>query len=138
MDPDGKCYWQDQGIQTMRLLLTPHKGSWQDINAPRIAEEFIAPPVVVYQGIHGGRMSKSGSFMSVDAPNVIVAALKVSEAGNDGIIRLVETMGKGTAVTLRLPSVDYQWNGNIKAFEIKTLRIDSQSGEIRTVNLLEE
>jgi alpha-mannosidase len=47
MDPDGKCYWQDQGIQTMRLLLTPHKGSWQDINAPRIADEFIAPPVVI-------------------------------------------------------------------------------------------
>ena len=138
MDPDNKCYWQDQGIQTMRLLLTPHKGSWQDINAPRIAEEFIAPPVVIYQGIHNGKMSKSGSFMSVDAPNVIVAALKVSETGNDGIIRLVETMGKDTAVTLRLPSVDFQWRGNIKAFEIKTLRINQQSGDIKIVNLLEE
>ena len=138
MDPDNKAYWQDQGIQTMRMLLTPHKGSWQDINAPRLAEEFIAPPVVVYQGIHGGRISKSGSFLSVDAPNVILSALKYSETGNAGIIRLVETMGKDTAVTLRFPSVDFQWNGTIKAFEIKTLRIDPQSGNFSIVNLLEE
>ena len=138
MDPDNKAYWQDQGIQTMRLMLTPHKGSWQDINAPHIAEEFIAPPVVVYQGIHGGKLSKSGSYLSVDAPNVILSALKYSETGNSGIIRLVETMGKDTAVTLRFPSVDFQWRGNIKAFEIKTLRIAPQSGNISEVNLLEE
>ena len=139
MDPDNKCYWQDQGIQTMRLLLTPHKGSWQDINAPRIAEEFMTPPVVAYQGIHGGRMSKSGSYMSVDAPNVIVTALKMSESNNtNGIIRLVETMGKDTAVTLRFPSVNYQWNGKLKAFEIKSLRINPQTGSITEVNLLEE
>jgi len=138
MDPDNKAYWQDQGIQTMRMMLTPHKGSWQDINAPRMAEEFLAPPVVIYQGIHGGKLNKSGSYLSVDAPNVILSALKYSEVGNAGIIRLVETMGKDTAVTLRFPSVDYQWKGNIKAFEIKTLRIDPQSGNISIVNLLEE
>ena len=138
MDPDGKCYWQDQGIQKFRMLLTPHKGGWQDVNAPRIAEEFIAPPVTIYQGIHRGSMSKADSFMSVDAPNVIVSAIKMSENRNDGIIRLVETMGKETAVTLRFPTVDHQWRGRIKPSEIKTLRINTQSGEVREVNLLEE
>ncbi len=138
LDPDGQCIWQDQGIQTLRLLIVPHKGSWQDINAPRIAEEFIVPPVAIYQGIHGGKMSKSGSYMSVDVPNVIVSAVKLSEVYNDSIVRLVETLGKDTAVTLKFPSVDFQWNGKMKAFEIKTLRIDTQSGNIREVNLLEE
>ena len=138
MDPDGKCIWQDQGIQTMRLLLTPHKGSWQDINAPRIAEEFISPPVPIYQGIHRGTMSKSGSFLSVDAPNVIIPAIKISEDRSDGIIRLVETMGKDTAFTLRFPSAAFQWSGRIKAFEIMSLRLSPQSGSIREVNLLEE
>ena len=138
MDPDGNCYWQDQGIQTFRLLLTPHQGAWQDINAPRIAEEFIAPPVAVYQGIHKGTLSKSGSFLSVDAPNVIVSAVKLSEEQNDGIIRLVETMGKETTFTLRFPSVYFEWSGKINAFEIKTLRMNTQTGNIREVNLLEE
>jgi len=138
MDPEGKCYWQDQGIQTMRLLLTPHKGSWQDVNAPRIAEEFIAPPVTIYQGIHRGTMRKSGSFLSVDAPNILIPAIKISEDRNDGIIRLIETMGKDTAFTLRFPSADFQWSGRIKAFEIMSLRLSPQSGNIREVNLLEE
>ena len=138
LDPDGKCYWQDQGIQTLRLLLTPHKNSWQDINAPRIAEEFISQPVVVYQGIHGGTMSKSASFMLVEPANVILSALKMSENGNDGVMRLVETMGKETPVTLSVPSENFQWTGKMKAFEIKTLKIDTQSGNIREVNLLEE
>ncbi|MDR1722526.1 MAG: hypothetical protein LBR84_01125 [Tannerella sp.] len=136
--PEGNYIWMDQGIQTMRLLLTPHSGDWKTINAPRIAEEFIAPPVAAYQGIHGGTMYKSGSYMSVDAPNVIVTAVKLSEDGNDCIIRLVETTGNTTSFTLRFPSVDYQWDGTIKAFEIKTLRMDTQSGRIREVNLLEE
>ena len=138
MDPENKAYWQDQGIQTMRLLLTPHRGSWQDINAPRIAEEFIAPPVVIYQGIHGGSRSKSGSFMSVDAPNVIVSAIKVSETGNDGIMRLVETMGRETTVTLQFPSASFQRSEQLKAFEIKTLRVSQQSGNFSVVNILEE
>lgn len=138
LDSDGILFWQDQGIQTFNLLLTPHQGSWKDINAPRIAEEFIMPPVVCYQGIHEGNMPKSDSYLSVDAPNVVVAALKLSEEGNDGIIRLVETLGKATSVTLRFPSADFEWRGNIKAFEIKTLRLDMQTGNAREVNLLEE
>ena len=138
MDPDGKCYWQDQGIQTFRLLLAPHKNGWQDINAPRLADEFIAPPIPVYQGIHRGKMSKSASFLSVDAPNVILSTLKQSEDRNDGIIRLVETFGKDTPVTIKFPTVDFEWKGNIKAFEIKSLRLNTQYGDIKEVNLLEE
>jgi alpha-mannosidase len=138
MDPDGNLIWQDQGIQTFNLLLAPHQGNWKDINAPRIAEEFITQPIVSYQGIHGGSMPRSGSYLLVDVPNVIVATLKLSEDGNDGIIRLVETLGKDTSVTLRFPSAYFEWNGNIKAFEIKTLRLDTQTGNVREVNLLEE
>jgi hypothetical protein len=47
-------------------------------------------------------------------------------------------MGKDTVVTLRFPSVYHQWSGRLKAFEIKSLRINPQSGNITEVNLLEE
>ncbi|MDR2139961.1 MAG: hypothetical protein LBP50_10495 [Tannerella sp.] len=136
--PGAEVLWMDQGIQTLRLLLVPHRGGWQDINAPRIAEEFIAPPVLSYQGIHRGTMSKSASFLSVDTPNVIVSAIKQSETGNDLVIRLVETLGKAAAPVLRFPSASFSWRGNIKPFEIKTLRVNPQTGDIREVNLLEE
>ncbi|MDR3194662.1 MAG: twin-arginine translocation signal domain-containing protein [Tannerella sp.] len=135
----AEVVWQDQGIQTFRLLLTPHKGSWKDINVPRIAEEFIAPPVVIYQGIHGGTMPKSNSYLSVDnAPNVIVASVKKAETNNDFILRLVETQGKAASPTLRFPSADFSWRGTLKPGEIKTLRLNPQTGYIKEVNLLEE
>ncbi|MDR2765804.1 MAG: twin-arginine translocation signal domain-containing protein [Tannerella sp.] len=136
--PDTEVLWMDQGIQTLRLLLVPHKGSWQDINVPRMAEEFIAPPVITYQGIHRGTMPKSASFLAINTPNVIVSAIKQSETGSDLVIRLVETLGKAAAPVLRFPSVNISWRGNIKPFEIQTLRVNPQTGNIKEVNLLEE
>ncbi|MDR3194487.1 MAG: twin-arginine translocation signal domain-containing protein [Tannerella sp.] len=134
----GEVVWQDQGIQTFRLLLTPHKGSWKDINAPRIAEEFIAPPVVIYQGIHGGTMPKSNSYLSIDVPNVIVSSIKKAETNDDLILRLVETHGLAASPTLHFPSANFSWRGQLKACEIKTLRLNPQTGYIKEVNLLEE
>jgi alpha-mannosidase len=136
--PKAEYEWMDQGIQTFRMALVPHKGSWQEINVTRMAEEFMTPPIPIYQGIHPGKLPKSGSFMEVDAPNVIATAIKKSEEGDDAIIRLVETMGTDTQVTLHFRSAGFRWNGKIKGCEIKTLRLNTNTGEIREVNLLEE
>ncbi len=138
LDTEKEYVWMDQGIQTFRMKLVPHQGSWQEANISRIAEEFISIPVCIYQGIHPGHMPKSGSFMSVDAPNVIVTSIKKSESGDDLIIRCVETIGKGTAATLRLPVSGHQWKGDFKACEIKTLRYNAKRGSFKEVNLLEE
>jgi alpha-mannosidase len=128
----------DQGIQVFRMALVPHRGSWQDAHIPRIAEEFMSPPVSIYQGIHPGTMPKSGSFLEVDVPNVIVTAIKKSEDGDDLILRLVETSGQDTDVTLRFPTNAFQWQGKMRNCEIKTLRLNTGTGAIREVNLLEE
>ena len=130
-------YWMDQGIQTMRMLLVPHTESWQKSNIVRIAEEFMTSSPITYQGIHGGKLAKSGSFLSVDAPNVIIAAVKQSENGEDTIIRCVEATGKQTTAALDLKFAHLKWTGNFRPSEIKTLRI-SKAGTIKEVNLLEE
>ena len=127
----------DQGIQTMRMLLVPHTESWQKSNIVRIAEEFMTPSPITYQGIHGGKMAKSGSFLAVDAPNVIVAAVKQSENGDDIIVRCVEATGKQTTAELDLKFAHHKWTVNFRPSEIKTLRI-SKAGTIKEVNLLEE
>jgi alpha-mannosidase len=134
----AEAVWQDQGIQTFRLLLVPHKGDWKAVNAPRIAEEFLTPPVVIYQGIHGGTMLKSAAYLSVDEPNVTVSAIKKSETDEDLIIRLVETQGREASPTLTFPSAGFSWRGKLGACEIKTLRLHLATGDIREVNLLEE
>ncbi|MDR1980965.1 MAG: glycosyl hydrolase-related protein [Tannerellaceae bacterium] len=138
LNPEQEYIWMDQGIQTFRMLLIPHKDSWKEAHIPRIAEEFIAPPAVVYQGIHKGSMPASGSFLAIDTPNVVVSAIKKSEEGDDVIIRLVETLGEEVSATLHFPSADFSWKGRFKPSEIKTLRLNPQTGLIKEVNVLEE
>lgn len=136
--PDREYEWMDQGIQEFRMALVPHSGSWQEARIPRMAEEFMTPPVAIYQGIHPGTMPKSGSFLEVDAPNVVVAAVKKPEEGDGLILRLIETSGQDTEATLRLPSTGFRWQGKMRKCEIKSLRLDMETGVFREVNLLEE
>lgn len=137
LDMSAEHLWMDQGIQTFRMLLVPHIQSWRQSNVARIAEEFIAPPVVIYQGIHSGKLSKSGSYLSVDAPNIIVSAIKQSENGTDTIIRCVETAGSSAEAVLDLKFAAIKWKASYNPYEIKTLRV-SYNGDIKEVNLLEE
>ncbi len=138
LDMNAEHLWMDQGIQTFRMMLVPHPGTWRENNIPRLAEEFSAQPVAIYQGIHGGPLPKSGSFLSVDTPNVIVSAVKQSEDGDDVIIRCVEAAGQPALATLDLAFADRKWKGRFSPFEIKSLRIAKKSGEVKEVNLLEE
>jgi len=138
LDMNAEHLWMDQGIQTFRMLLVPHAETWKEINIPGIADEFTSPPVAIYQGIHRGSMPKSGSFLSVDAQNINVTAVKISEKGEDIIIRCVETSGAETQATLDLRFADSKWEGNFRPFEIKTLRMNPATKEILEVNLLEE
>ncbi len=138
LDMKAEHIWQDQGIQTFRMLLVPHKDTWKKNNIVRIAEEFIAPSLMIYQGIHDGAKPKTGSFLSEDAGNIIVASVKLAENGDDLIFRCVETNGLSTETTLNLSFANRKWSGSFRPYEIKTLRMNKKSGEIREVNLLEE
>jgi alpha-mannosidase len=128
----------DQGIHTFRMALVPHSGSWKENQVVRLAEEFMASPISIYQGIHSGKMPKSGSFLSVDNPNIIVSAIKQAEDNDDIIIRCVETLGQATSATLDLSFTGRTWSGSFRPFEIKTLRMNSESGKITETNVLEE
>jgi alpha-mannosidase len=138
LEPDGEYLWMDQGIHTFRMLLVPHKEGWRESQIVRTAEVFIAPPLPVYQGIHPGERARSASFLSVDAPNVIVTSVKKAEEGDDMIIRCVELTGKATQAVLSFPSVRLRWTGSFHPCEIKTLRLNGETGAIKEVNLLEE
>jgi alpha-mannosidase len=138
LEPNGEYLWQDQGEQTFRMLLAPHAGAWQEAGIVRSAEEFTAPVPVIYQGIHAGNRPLSGSFLSVDAPNVVVSVVKKAEEGNDLIIRCYETAGRPANATLDLGLVNRRWTGNFRPLEIKTLRVPLTGGEIREVNVLEQ
>ncbi len=138
LDMKAEHLWQDQGIQTFRMLLVPHADTWKKNNIVRTAEEFIAPSMFIYQGIHDGALPKSNSFLSIDPQNIIVSSIKIAESGEDLIFRCVETSGIVSEAILDLKFGNKKWNGSFRPYEIKTLRMNKNSGEIREVNLLEE
>jgi alpha-mannosidase len=130
--------WQDQGVQTFRMILAPHAGSWQDAGVVRKAEELVAPPLVVYQGIHRGTLPQTDSFLSVDAADVVVSAIKMAEEGDALIVRLYETAGRSATADLDLHFAKARWTGKLRAFEVKTLRVDTQTHAVSEVNILEQ
>ena len=138
LDMKAEHLWMDQGIQSFRMLLVPHSGSWKENNIARIAEEFMSPPVLIYQGIHDGSMPKADSFLTVDSTNIVVTAIKQAEDGEDLIIRCVEATGEQTDATLYLRFAGRKWTGSFRPFEIKSLRMNRNTGDIQEVNLLEE
>lgn len=138
LDMNSEHIWMDQGIHTFRMMLVPHAGSWKEAKIPRRTEEFMAPPFVIYQGIHTGAMPKSGSFLSVSQANILITAIKKSEDDDDLIFRCVETTGKNTFAVLDLSFTGIQWKGEFRPCEIKTLRLNIVTKDIKEVNLLEE
>lgn len=138
VETNREYIWQDQGIQTFRMLLVPHTGAWQESAVPRRADQFIAPLPAIYQGIHRGSRPASGSFLSLNAPNVILSVMKLAESSNDLIVRMYETDGKEANARLDMPFVKARWSGHLRPFEIKTLRIAPPSAAVREVNGLEQ
>ena len=138
LDMKAEHIWMDQGIQTFRMILAPHKGDWKNNGIVRTAEELHAPPVAIYQGIHGGNLPKSNSFLSAAPETVIVSSIKLAETNDDLILRCVETEGLASDATIDLKVAGKKWQGKFRPYEIKTLRLNRKSGQIREVNLLEE
>ncbi len=138
LQPGVDYNWMDQGLQTFQMQLIPHTGTWQQAGVVRAAEQLVTPVPIIYQGIHPGTRPGADSFLSVDAPDVVVEAVKLSEDGNDVIVRSYETDGRPTTATLQMPFAKAHWTGSYHPFEIKTLRVDPKTGETREVNALEQ
>jgi alpha-mannosidase len=138
LDPNSDYRWMDQGVQTFRMLLMPHAGPWQDAGVVRAAEELVSPAPIMYQGIHPGSRPESGSFLSVDSPNIVVSAVKEAEDGDDLIVRCFESTGRATNATVDLAFAKTQWSGSFHPFEIKTLRVNRKTHAVTEVNLLEQ
>lgn len=99
----GGCrpdYRGDKGKHKCTYAFFPHASGFGAEAVVRPAYEFNIKPVV----IQGKRERES--FLTVDAPNVLVETIKPLEAGDGYAIRLYEAEGTGTFadVMLRYPA----------------------------------
>jgi alpha-mannosidase len=104
-DPD---IYPDQGLHRIRYALLPHAGTWQTnvwdeadvFNKPVLATE---PPSLALGKAHATRPEEA-SFLAVTPANVVLSGVKQAEGDGQIILRLAETHGRTTAVTVTLPA----------------------------------
>jgi hypothetical protein len=131
-----------------RYSLTSHDGP----QANRVNRDFgwaAHNPLtaVVINGPRQGALDRQASFCRVEPSNVLLTTIKQAEDGQGIVVRLIETDGKATTATLRVPglNVERAWQANlveanqaeleladrnvavpVRAFGIATVRLQSR------------
>ncbi|MHB1456364.1 MAG: alpha-mannosidase [Armatimonadota bacterium] len=85
-DPDP---YADRGEHTLTYSLLPHQGDWRCAETVRRAYELNVPMVASISDTE----APSRSFITVDAPNVVVETVKKAEKEDAMIVRMYECSG---------------------------------------------
>ncbi|GMW01736.1 MAG: hypothetical protein AMXMBFR84_28730 [Candidatus Hydrogenedentota bacterium] len=128
----------DQGKHVFRLQLMPHAGDWRKGDVVRKAWELNEPSIVHVESAHKGKLHAKSSFLEHKAENVVFSVLKMTEDGDDFVLRGYETSGKPANVSLRLASFAKPIGLTFDPHEIKTVCIERKKGFAETVSMLEE
>jgi alpha-mannosidase len=140
LDPDGFYTYQDQGIQSFRYLLVPHRGDWRTAGLSRRAAELGSPVRAMLESFHPGPLPPEQSYVSDRGGPVMVTAVKGGEDGDaapDLIVRAVETTGRPARAPIEIPLLGRSVTADFGAHQIRTLRVPLDGGPIREVDLIE-
>jgi alpha-mannosidase len=99
--PDPKA---DEGHHSFTYSLLPHAGDWFTAGVPRAAYALNYPLSTV-PVIGKGTIIPRQSFVTVDAPGVVIETVKQAEASDALVIRIYETANRHSLFTLHLPFV---------------------------------
>ena len=93
----------DRGAHTFTYALLPHEGDYRTGGVVREGYALNCPAYARPLAAQDGPLPESYSFVSVDAPGVVVEAVKRAEDGNGIIVRLYEAWGMRTRAVLSVP-----------------------------------
>ena len=94
----------DEGKQHFSYGIYPHAGGWQQASTVRHGYEFNYLPVAFQATAHDGSLPASHSFVKIDPANLVLTAMKETEAGDGIVLRFYETNGQKGSATIHLPS----------------------------------
>jgi alpha-mannosidase len=133
----------DEGAQQFTYSIYPHKGGWEQAETVRRGYEFNVPLLVHVDSSHAGTLPTAQSLLSIDAPSVILSAMKKAEDDDSLVLRFYAAGQNVGETTLTLPRaateaaetdlmehttapLAVQGNKlrlNLKPYEIKTVKI---------------
>lgn len=89
----------DEGHHHFSYAFYPHSADWKQ-NTFRQGYEFDYKLIAMQVPSHDGEMPRQWSFITADAPNVIVTAVKQAEDSSALVVRMYEIEGKKADVKL--------------------------------------
>jgi len=98
----------DEGLHEFTYSLYPHGGNWRDALTVRRGYELNYPLLTMQIEKHDGALKDEFSFLSVQAEDVVLTAVKKAEdemvLENAMILRFYEWAGKESDVKLQIPA----------------------------------
>jgi alpha-mannosidase len=142
-DPDPRA---DEGRHEFHYALAPHQGGWREGQSVRKGYEFNTPVIPFLTTQHRGSLPSTFSFIQIDNPDLVLAAMKKSEDDNDLVVRVYESSGQAKRGTLSfwhpLNGVQatnlIEWNPqslNTAVRNSRGLTLDWKPTEIKTLKL---
>ena len=127
LDKDYPVTEQGITVGAFRVVLSA------DINENDAAVCFNNRPIVVCESNHDGILKSEHSFISLNAENVYLGAVKHAEDKSGIIFRAVNTASERRIAELNVFGEKYTFS--LEAFEIKTMKLTD--GELFEVDMLE-
>lgn len=132
--------WQDQGRQERRFWIVRGKGAFDALDLDRLSDEMQTPAEYVTDAAHEGTEPWERSFFQLSPASVNVLAIKRAENADGIIIRVQERAGRATRFKVESAMLGLSHDGQIKAWEIKTLLLEIANNKrvsVKEVSLLE-
>jgi alpha-mannosidase len=127
----------DQGERLFRFRIMAGEAGERLSHVDREALVFNEAPMAV-SFFPSGLGEPTAELIRLDDDVIQMTAVKKSRKGNDLVVRLFEPTGTDRSTRLLIPAVNLDEEIELGGFEIKTLLIGLDTGEIRETNLLEE
>ena len=93
----------DQGKHHFTYALMPHVGDFREAGVIAEAWALNQPQMGCPIGAQRGELPETFSFVSCDAPNAVITAVKKAEADDGLIVRLYDAFDCKSKVTVRVP-----------------------------------
>ena len=132
---DDEMEFMDKGEHEFNFILFPHtENATADIaNCGKVLN---MPPVLVQETHHDGVLPQEYSALELDKKNISISAMKNSEDDDGLIIRLSETAGIPTTVTVDFKVIDKKFQLNFNPQEVKTVKL-CKDGIIKEIRIIE-
>lgn len=138
LDPAGSYHYLDQGNQTFRYGLVPHRGDWRAAGTVRLAEQLNQPLRALPEHAHPGNLPASQSFCHVEDDSIVVSAIKAAEDGGAVVVRAYDSAGRGGSGAIDLPLLNRRIEATFAPGEVKTFLVpDEPDRPVVETSLLE-